>query len=120
MRMMVLVTLMRMMVVVTLMRMLVPEVTMANIHSGKLQPHPTTLPKRKKLKPKTKIKQSNKNTPYDQSPPNSQPHQSPIDVIDNNIDNNSPHQFPVLQSNDPPSQTYSQELLDEFNSSDSH
>ena len=82
--------------------------------------HPTTLPKRKKLKPKTKTKQSNKNTPYDQSPPNSQPHQSPIDVIDNNIDNNSPHQFPVLQSNDPPSQTYSQELLDEFNSSDSH
>ena len=35
---------MRTMVVVTLMRMVVPEVTMANIHSGKLQPHPPSSP----------------------------------------------------------------------------
>ena len=50
--------------------------------------------------------------------PNSQPHQIPSDAIEDNITSNNPRQFPVIQSNDPPSQTFSQDVFDEFNSSD--
>ena len=41
-----------------------------------------------------------------------------VDAIEDDIATNNPRQFTVIQSNSPPSQTLSQDVLDEFNSSD--
>ena len=83
------------------------------------------------VSPKTSLRKSIKRklkTPYNQSTPKvvresqspstSQPHQSPSDAIEDDIATNNPRQFAVIQSNSPPSQTLSQDVLDEFNSSD--
>ena len=88
-------------------------------------PGPSTSSQQSSPKTSTtkKTKASNKqptpeitNEPH--SLPNSQPHQIPRDAIEDNITSNNPRQFPVIQSNDPPSQTFSQDVFDEFNSSD--
>ena len=87
-------------------------------------PGPNASPKtslRKSIKRKLKTTY-NQSTPKvvreSQSPSTSQPHQSPSDGIEDDIATNNPRQFTVIQSNSPPSQTLSQDVLDEFNSSD--